>query len=137
MIYFGRPHANVPEALQLMEQAIARDPRYGPALAWAAFCCYRLLLDDRSKDPRGDREKGIEFARRALEVARDDPAILTNAAIVLASFGEDLGAMMALVDRALTINPNYARGWHISGTLKLYAGQLDTAIEHLQASLRL
>jgi TolB-like protein/class 3 adenylate cyclase len=128
---------NVPEALQLMEQAIARDPRYGPALAWAAFCCYRLLLDDRSKDPRGDREKGIEFARRALEVARDDPAILTNAAIVLASLGEDLGAMMALVDRALTINPNYARGWHISGTLKLYAGQLDTAIEHLQASLRL
>jgi adenylate cyclase len=128
---------NVPEALQLMEQAIARDPRYGPALAWAAFCCYRLLLDDRSKDPRGDREKGIEFARRALEVARDDPAILTNAAIVLASFGEDLDAMMALVDRALAINPNYARGWHISGTLKLYAGQLDTAIDHLQASLRL
>jgi TolB-like protein/class 3 adenylate cyclase len=128
---------NVPEALQLMEQAIARDPRYGPALAWAAFCCYRLLLDDRSKDPRGDREKGIKFARRALGVARDDPAILTNAAIVLASFGEDLDAMMALVDRALAINPNYARGWHISGTLKLYAGQLDTAIDHLQASLRL
>jgi TolB-like protein/class 3 adenylate cyclase/Tfp pilus assembly protein PilF len=128
---------NVPQALQLMEQAIARDPHYGPALAWAALCCYRLLLDDRSKDPRADLEKGIDFARRALEVARDDPAILTNAAIVLASFGEDIDAMMALVDRALAINPNYARGWHISGTLRLYAGQLDTAIEHLQASLRL
>ncbi len=31
------------EALRLMEQAIARDPCYGPALAWAAYCCYRLL----------------------------------------------------------------------------------------------
>jgi hypothetical protein len=33
-----------PEALRLTEQAIARDPHYGPALAWAAFCCFRLLL---------------------------------------------------------------------------------------------
>ena len=43
----------IPEALRLMEQAIARDPRYGTALAWAAFCCLRLLLDGRSEDPEG------------------------------------------------------------------------------------
>src|SRR5213079_3217854 len=30
-----------PEALGLMEQAIERDPQYGPALAWAAFCYMR------------------------------------------------------------------------------------------------
>src|SRR5262245_38039578 len=35
----------IPDALRLMEQAIARDPRYGPALAWAAYCCFRLLRD--------------------------------------------------------------------------------------------
>jgi hypothetical protein len=35
--------AQVPEALRLLEQAIARDPRYGPALAWAAVCCNRLV----------------------------------------------------------------------------------------------
>ena len=58
-----------PEALQLMEQAITRDPRYGPALAWAAFCCYRLVMDGRSGDPVVDRRKGADFARRALEVA--------------------------------------------------------------------
>jgi TolB-like protein len=33
----------IPEALAVMEQAITRDPRYGPALAWAAYCCSRLL----------------------------------------------------------------------------------------------
>jgi adenylate cyclase len=38
-------------ALRLVEQAIARDPRYGPALAWAAVCCFRLLVDGRSEDP--------------------------------------------------------------------------------------
>src|SRR5438105_2178782 len=51
----------IPEALRLMEQAIARDPRYGPALAWAALCCLRLLFDDRSKDPAADRLKGADF----------------------------------------------------------------------------
>ena len=45
--------------------------------------------------------------------------------------------MMALVDRALALNPNYARGWHVSGVLRLQAGQLDIAIEHGEASLRL
>jgi TolB-like protein len=126
-----------PEALRLMEQAIARDPHYGPALAWGAFCCHRLLLDDRSEDPEADRLKGADFARRALEVAGDDPGILANAAFALAYFGEDIGAMMALVDRALALNPNYARGWHLSGTLRLWAGQPDVAIEHIEAALRL
>src|SRR5271156_2812028 len=78
----------IPEALRLLEQAIARDPRYGPALAWAAFCCYRLLLDGRSEDPEADRLKGAAFARRALELAVDDPGIIVNAAHALAYFGE-------------------------------------------------
>jgi len=126
-----------PEALRLLEQAIERDPHYGPALAWAAFCCHRLLLDDRSEDPGADRLKGADFARRALEAAGDDPGVLANAAFALAYFGEDLGAMMALVDRALALNPNYARGWHLSGVLRLWAGQPDVAIEHIDAALRL
>ena len=45
--------------------------------------------------------------------------------------------MMALVDRALALNPSYARGWHISGILRKNAGQPDIAIEHLEAALRL
>jgi len=127
----------IPEALRLLEQAIARDPNYGPALAWAAFCCHRLVQDDRSKDPAEDRLKGADFARRALEVAGDDPAILVNVAQPLAYFGEDIGAMMELVNRALVLNPNFARAWHISGVLKLWAGQPDIAIEHVETSLRL
>jgi TolB-like protein len=125
------------EALPLLEQAIAHDPRYGPALAWAAYCCFRLVLDGRSDDPAVHRLKGVDFARRALEVAGDDPGILANAAQALAYFGEDIGAMMALVDRALALNPNFARGWHVSGVLRMEAGQPDIAIAHVETSLRL
>jgi adenylate cyclase len=35
------------------------------------------------------------------------------------------------------LNPNYARGWNISGTLRIWMGQPDTAIEHFDAALRL
>ena len=127
----------IPVSLHMLERAIKLDPRYGPALAQAAFCCFRLVQDGRSEDPAAARLKGAEFARRALEVAGGDPGILARAALALAYCGEDIAAMMALVDRALTLNPSFARGWHISGTLRLWAGQPDIAIEHAEAALRL
>jgi len=129
--------SKVTEALGLLEQAIERDPRYAPALAWAALCCFRLVGDGRSEDPAADRRKGSDFARRALEVAGDDPNVLANAALALAYFGEDIGTMIALVDRALALNPSFARGWNISSSLRNWAGQPDIAIEHMETSLRL
>jgi TolB-like protein len=127
----------IAQAIQLMEQAIERDPGYGPALAWAADCYGRLYMDNLGKDPEGDRHKGADLARRALEVAGDDASVLANAALALARFGEDIGAMMALVDRALALSPNFARGWYVSGALRLYAGHPDVAIEHVGAALHL
>jgi TolB-like protein len=127
----------IPQALRLLEQAIARDPRYGPALAVAALCCFRLLYDDRSEDPEADRLKGADYARRALEVAGDDPVVLANAAYALAYFGADIGAMMALADRAVALNPNSARCWALSAYLRIWAGQLDIALEHHEVSDRL
>ena len=126
-----------PEALRLLDRAIERDPHYGPALARAALCCFRLVTDGRSDDPASDTRKGTDLARRALQVARDDPGALADAAAALAYFGEDIGAMMALVDRALALNPSSARGWQMSGTLRNWAGQPDVAIEHIETSLRL
>jgi tetratricopeptide (TPR) repeat protein len=57
--------------------------------------------------------------------------------LVLAQSGEDIGAMIGLVDRALALNPSYAQGWFLSGVLRTFAGQHDLAIEHVEASLRL
>ena len=127
----------IPEALALMREAIDRDPHYGPALGLAATLSFRMLNDGLSEDREGDRARGIDFARRALEVGDDDPGILVNAALSLAWLGEDIGAMIALADRALAINPNSARGWHAGGVLRCWAGELDSAIEYLETALRL
>jgi tetratricopeptide (TPR) repeat protein len=63
--------------------------------------------------------------------------VLADAAYALACLGEDIDAMIVLVDRALAFNPSYARGWHISGFLRLWAGQTDLAIEHAGRASRL
>ncbi len=129
--------AQIPHALDLLEQAIARDRSYGPALACAAVCCMRLVGDGSSQDTESDRQKSIDYARRALEAAGDDPATVANATFALASFGEDIGAMVALVDRALAFNPSYARAWFVSAHLRLQAGQPDLAITHAETAGRL
>jgi adenylate cyclase len=129
--------AFLPEALRLMEQAIERDPNYGPALGWAAVCHERMVYDGRSKNPDTDVQKAKDLARRALQVAGDDPGVIANAAAVLAVLGEHLATMTALMDHALMLNPNFARGWYLSAGLKLAAGELDRAIEHGQIAIRL
>src|SRR5712671_3926476 len=113
------------ETLALLEEAIRRDPQYAPALGLAALCCHLLATDASIPDGEAIRLKGIEFGRRAVEVGGDDPGALADAAMALAAFGEDIDAMMVLVDRALALNPGYARGWHISGFLRLWAGLTD------------
>jgi adenylate cyclase len=128
---------DLPEALRLLNQAIDRDPRYAPALALAAVGHLRLCVDGLSKDPPADRRRGADLAHRALKVARDDPSTLANACLALAYFGEDIGAMVGLIDHALALNPSYARGWYVSGVLRWFAGQADMAIEHVEASMRL
>ena len=111
-LYFPITRERMFEALGLFEQAIAIDRHYGPALAWAALCHMRLVIDGWAEEPETNRRKAIDLARQALQVGENDPGILANAANVLAVFGEDIGAMIGLVDRALALNPSFARGWH-------------------------
>jgi adenylate cyclase len=125
------------QALELLQQAMAIDRDCGPALSLAAMCQMRLVRESWAEQPETASRKSVDLARQALEVAGDDPGILANAAFVLANFGEDIGAMMALIDRALTITPSFSRGWFLSGVLRLWAGQHDLAIEHAETALRL
>ena len=136
-IFYTLTKEGVLQALALLEQAIARDPNYGPALAWAAMCHLWRYFDDWSDEPEAARRDGIRLAQRALEAAGDDASVVANAALVLAQFGEDIGAMIALVERSLALDPSSARGWYVSGLLRLWAGQPDLAIAHVESSLRL
>ena len=136
-VFFPSTKGRVFEVLELLEQAIAIDRNYGPVLSWAATCHMRLFQEGWTEAPEKTRDNAIDLAGQALQAAPNDPGTVAPVAIVLAQFGEDIGAMIMLVDRALALNPSFARGWHLSGILRVWAGQPDLAIDHLKTSLRL
>ena len=136
-VFFPITKERLFQALTLLEQAIAIDPHYGPALSLVAVGHLRLVADGWAEVPETNRRNALDLARQALEVGENDPDILVNAAIVLAFFGEDIGAVIGLIDRALALNPSFAHGWYRSGVIRLWAGQHDLAIEHVEISLRL
>jgi TolB-like protein len=135
--FFPVTRERLRESIRLLDQAIERDAQYAPALAWAAVCQLRLHMDSWTQQPELVTEKGISFARRALQAAGNDPATIANAVFALAYFGENIGAMIALIDEALMLNPTFARGWFLSGHIRLMAGETESAIDHAQTSLRL
>jgi len=125
------------EARELFDRAIIRDPRYGPALAWAAVCNFRICLDGWAEDPTASLRKALALVEQALALTDEDAGVLANAAHVLGLSGEDLNTAIVLADRAVALNPSHARAWYISGMLRSRANRYEEAIEHLQASLRL
>jgi TolB-like protein len=134
---FSWEKGGLTHALDLLGQAIERDPRYGLALVLAARCNVDLHVNGWTEDPGRNRREGVDLARRALGVAGGEPEVLAIAAYVLTYFGEDIYAGIELVDRALELNPSFARGWQQSAWLRLWAGEPDPAIKHFETSLRL
>jgi TolB-like protein len=57
--------------LNLLGQAIERDPHYGPALALAAHCHQGLEVNGGAEDPMAARRTSIDLARRALRSSPD------------------------------------------------------------------
>jgi hypothetical protein len=84
----------------------------------------RELADPKIKEHRG----------RIVKTTGDgpllDPVVLGDAAYVLAELGKKYrGAMIALVDRALALNPSYVHGWFRGGAVRVHVGKFDLAIE--------
>ena len=127
----------VERALDLLAQALDRDPEYGSALAAAAMCQTQLYLTSWATDLEAARHASIDYARRAMRVAGDDPYVLANVAYVFGLFGEDIDVALALIDRSLQLNPNFATGWVRSVNIRLWAGHYDIAIKHCETSIRL
>lgn len=124
-------------ALELLGQALDREPYYAQALSVAAWCHVQIDTYGWTNDDAKNRREGLALAHRALQVADDDPAVIGRAAFVVGRFGDDIDGAIALIDRSLQLNPGFAGGWHVSGWLRLFAGYPDLAIEHFGNSMRL
>ena len=127
----------IAQAIAFLEQAVERDPNYGLALATLALAHSQNFLSGWGEDIARERERASDWARRALDVAPDDPSTVTSAAGSLLIIGEDTKILKGLVDRALAHNPSHAFGWLWSGWIRTVSSEADVGIQHFEMSLRL
>jgi adenylate cyclase len=127
----------VRSALDLLERAIERDNTYGRALVLAGVCHHHLEHVTEGAASDAHRQDALDCAQRALRASPDDPGTISDAAFLLGYFDADITAAITLADRAVALNPSYARGWACSGWLRLWAGDPGAAIQHFETACRL
>jgi adenylate cyclase len=125
------------EALELVKRAVVLDPDYGRALELGAACHYLVVMFGWSEDPETHRREALAMMRRGLKAGADDAYVLAPSALVMADLEGDLEAAVALVDRALALNPGSSMAWLMSGAIRNRAGDTDLAGEHIETSMRL
>lgn len=67
----------------------------------AAICITQPHLNGWAESPEVSSDRGLDYARRAVRAAGNDPFVLASAAAVFSFFGGDITAALALVDRSL------------------------------------
>ena len=132
-------YANTPkdseEALQLLLQALDREPDYPAAQAHAAWC-YEQRFQRGGHRPE-DKVEAVRHARAVMASATDDALALAIAAFVIAILTHDYESAMGTVDRAIALNSNSALALGFSAMAEAMAGRYDRSIEHGLRAVRL
>ena len=125
------------EALRLFRKSIELDPDFASAYGMAAWCYTWRRINRWTIDRDQETAETINLARRAVDLGADDAVALCMGGYALAFVAHELDNGAALIDRALSINPNLAWAWHSSGWLRAFLGEPDLAIKHLEHGMRL
>jgi TolB-like protein/tetratricopeptide (TPR) repeat protein len=125
------------EALSHFRRAIELDPNFAVAFGMAARCYAQRKAGRWMTDPASEIAEAGQLARRAIELGPDDAVALCTAGFALADVADDLAYGDALIDQAITLNPNLAWAWIFSGWVKISLGEPEAAIERISHAMRL
>lgn len=119
------------------EAAIALDPNFALPYVQAAFCIHNRYYTYQHTITDDDREAAIRLVSRALELAPEDDAVLGIAAFTVGNLEDDVERGLALAERAIAINQNFASAWSIKGYLTAVMGKMAEAHLALNEAVRL
>src|SRR5262249_4517842 len=126
------------EALKLFSKAIELDPAFATAYGAATFCYVVRKINGWPTDRAQEMAESARLARLAAQLGKDDAIAFAFSGLALGYVAGDLEGAVALVERALALNPNLATAWYASGTVRAFrGGEPDVAIEHLARAMRL
>jgi TolB-like protein/tetratricopeptide (TPR) repeat protein len=125
------------EGRALFLKAIELDPDFASAYAMAAWCHFWRKVNGWMVDRSQEVAEGVRLARRAVEIGKDDAVALARSGHALGHLAGDLDGGIALIDRALVLNPNLAAAWFLGGFLRIWRGEFDDAVERFAHAMRL
>lgn len=125
------------EALSHLKRAVELDPNFASAFGLAARCYSQRTGFGWVVDRDAEVADAEQLARRAAELGKDDAVALTMAGNALIIVVGDIHDGVAMIDRALALNPNQAFAWLSSSFARISLGELDRAIEHTERGMRL
>jgi adenylate cyclase len=118
--------ANLPAARELLERALAQDPRF--ADAWATLAGTWYVWGSYAPDPKDidSLQRSADAAAKALALQPDHPGALAVSARLAASAGDRLREAQ-LIKRALELEPSNANTWLWQGLGQVEVGHIDQA----------
>ena len=125
------------EALVLFQRAIELDPRYAAPHGGAALCYVWRMNTGRFASRAADQAEVRHLAAKLSTLGRDDPDALCSMGAALLYVCRDYETGVALIDRAIELNPNLARGWTQRGWAFVFMGRHQAASEAADRALRL
>jgi TolB-like protein/class 3 adenylate cyclase len=125
------------EAQVEFEKATSIDPNFALPYVHAAFCVHNRYWTYQHDITEDERTKAINFALRAIELAPEDDGVLGLAAYIIGNLDDDVERGLALADRAVAVNPNFAQAWSIKGYLTVLTGDMAGARQALNEAIRL
>ena len=125
------------EALQLFYKAIELDPHLACAYGMAAWCYVRRKALGRMNDQAQETAEATRLGRKAVALGADDPFALCMGGYALAFLAHEFDDAAAFMDRALAVNPNFARAWMLSAWLRVWRGEPELVLAHAEHAMRL
>jgi adenylate cyclase len=122
-------------ALDYLNQAIALDPGYAPALGYAAWCLVHRVTRSWPPAFADDRAMADTLARRALAMAGDDAVALALGGFTLVALRIDIAAGLDACRRAVKQTPGSGFVGTLAGAVMVWANDLDNAIVVLDRAM--
>jgi adenylate cyclase len=132
---FSRMPQRATHALPLVQRALALDPSYALAHAYAAESYHTLFL--RGGLNEENRRASIRHAEAAIAHGQDDAPALAFAGFIMGMDKHDRPAAFATFDAALAVSPSSALTYILGSVVFALAGDAEKAIEWANRGLRL
>ena len=124
------------KGIEYFQQAIKKDPNYGPAYSGLADC-YSSLAGQPGAPPKESFPKAKEAALKALEIDDTLGQAHSSLAFIKATYDWDWAGAEKEFQRAIQLNPGYAIAHDRYGVTLYRMGRVQEAIAEIKQALDL